>query len=322
MSKEKELILEAKHVTKKFPLANGKELIANDDISLKFYKGQTLGIVGESGCGKSTFMRMMVQLEKPTSGKIFFKEKDITKMKGEELRANRRNVQMVFQNPATSFNPKMKVRDIICEPLMNFGLIKKKEKDAIARKYLEMVELPGDFVDRYPHNMSGGQQQRVGIARAIALEPEIIFCDESTSALDVSVQKTILELLVKLQKEKQIALGFICHDLAMISSIAHQVAVMYMGNIVEILPGEKVTEEAMHPYTKALLQSVFDIHMDFSKPIEPLEGEVNGATGEQKGCPFQNRCAYCMKKCREEKPELKTVGEKHELACHLKNTNL
>ena len=242
MSKEERPILEAKHVTKKFPLANGKELIANDDISLKFYKGQTLGIVGESGCGKSTFMRMMVQLEKPTSGKIFFKEKDITKMKGEELRANRRNVQMVFQNPATSFNPKMKVRDIICEPLMNFGLIKKKEKDAIARKYLEMVELPGDFVDRYPHNMSGGQQQRVGIARAIALEPEIIFCDESTSALDVSVQKTILELLVKLQKEKQIALGFICHDLAMISSIAHQVAVMYMGNIVEILPGEEVAE--------------------------------------------------------------------------------
>ena len=138
-------------------------------------KGQTLGIVGESGCGKSTFMRMMVQLEQPTSGEILFKGKDITKMKGEELRKNRRNVQMVFQNPSTSFNPKMKVGDIICEPLMNFGLIKKKEKDAVARKYLEMVELPGDFVDRYPHNMSGGQRQRVGIARAIALEPEIIF---------------------------------------------------------------------------------------------------------------------------------------------------
>ena len=205
MSKEKELILEAKHVTKKFPLTKGKELIANDDVSLKFYKGQTLGIVGESGCGKSTFMRMMVQLEQPTSGEILFKGKDITKMKGEELRKNRRNVQMVFQNPSTSFNPKMKVGDIICEPLMNFGLIKKKEKDAVARKYLEMVELPGDFADRYPHNMSGGQRQRVGIARAIALEPEIIFCDESTSALDVSIQKAILELLVKLQKEKNIS---------------------------------------------------------------------------------------------------------------------
>lgn len=315
MSKEKELILEAKHVTKKFPLTKGKELIANDDVSLKFYKGQTLGIVGESGCGKSTFMRMMVQLEQPTSGEILFKGKDITKMKGEELRKNRRNVQMVFQNPSTSFNPKMKVGDIICEPLMNFGLIKKKEKDAVARKYLEMVELPGDFADRYPHNMSGGQRQRVGIARAIALEPEIIFCDESTSALDVSIQKAILELLVKLQKEKNIAIGFICHDLAMISSIAHQVAVMYMGNIVEILPGEEVTRGALHPYTKALLQSVFDLHMDFNKPITPLEGEASMPTGELQGCPFQNRCAFCMEKCQKEKPELKTVGENHQIAC-------
>lgn len=318
MSKEESLILEAKHVTKKFPLTKDKELIANNDVSLKFYKGQTLGIVGESGCGKSTFMRMMVQLEKTTSGEILFKGKNIAQMSGEELRKNRRNVQMVFQNPSTSFNPKMKVRDIICEPLMNFGLIKKKEKDAVARKYLEMVELPGDFADRYPHNMSGGQRQRVGIARAIALEPEIIFCDESTSALDVSVQKTILQLLVRLQKEKGIAIGFICHDLAMISSIAHQIAVMYMGNIVEILPGEDVAK-AKHPYTKALLQSVFDLHMDFEKPIEALEGEASGATGDLKGCPFQNRCAYCMKKCQEEKPALKTISESHEVACHLIN---
>lgn len=318
MSKEEGLILEAKHVTKKFPLTKDKELIANNDVSLKFYKGQTLGIVGESGCGKSTFMRMMVQLERPTSGEILFKGKNIAKMSGEELRKNRRNVQMVFQNPSTSFNPKMKVRDIICEPLMNFGLIKKKEKDAVARKYLEMVELPGDFADRYPHNMSGGQRQRVGIARAIALEPEIIFCDESTSALDVSVQKTILQLLVRLQKEKGIAIGFICHDLAMISSIAHQIAVMYMGNIVEILPGEAVAQ-AKHPYTKALLQSVFDLHMDFEKPIEALEGEASGATGDLRGCPFQNRCSYCIKKCQEEKPVLKTIGEDHEVACHLIN---
>ena len=315
MSKEEKLILEAKHVTKKFPLTNGEELIANNDISLKFYKGQTLGIVGESGCGKSTFMRMMVRLEEPTSGEILFKGKDIAKMKGEELRRIRRNVQMVFQNPSTSFNPKMKVRDIICEPLLNFGLIKKKEKDTVARKYLEMVELPADFADRYPHNMSGGQRQRVGIARAISLEPEIIFCDESTSALDVSVQKTILELLVKLQKEKKIAIGFICHDLAMISSIAHKIAVMYMGNIVEIIPGEEVSENALHPYTKALLQSVFDLHMDFTKPIVPLEGEASVATEELKGCLFKNRCPYRLKRCEEEKPELKNVDENHQVAC-------
>ena len=202
---------------------------------------------------------------------------------------------------------------IDCENLKK--LIKKKEKDAVARKYLEMVELPGDFADRYPHNMSGGQRQRVGIARAIALEPEIIFCDESTSALDVSIQKAILELLVKLQKEKNIAIGFICHDLAMISSIAHQIAVMYMGNIVEILPGEEVARGALHPYTKALLQSVFDLHMDFNKPITPLEGEASMPTGELQGCPFQNRCAFCMEKCQKEKPELKTLDENHQIAC-------
>lgn len=316
MSKEETLILEARHVTKKFSLTQKEAFIANNDISLKFYKGKTLGIVGESGCGKTTFMKMMVQLEKPTSGEIFFKGKDITKMKGEELRKNRRNIQMVFQNPVSSFNPRMKVRDIICEPLINFGLIKKGEKDSIAKKYLKMVELPTEFVEHYPHNMSGGQCQRVGIARAIALEPEIIFCDESTSALDVSVQKTILELLVKLQKEKQIAIGFICHDLAMISSIAHQIAVMYMGNIVEILPGNEVQEKALHPYTKALLQSVFDLYMDFSKPIMPIEGEESRTSFKLTGCPFQNRCTHCMEICKKEKPKLKTIEKNHEVACH------
>ena len=317
MSKEERPILEAKHVTKKFPLANGKELIANDDISLKFYKGQTLGIVGESGCGKSTFMRMMVQLEKPTSGKIFFKEKDITKMKGEELRANRRNVQMVFQNPATSFNPKMKVRDIICEPLMNFGLIKKKEKDAIARKYLEMVELPGDFADRYPHNMSGGQRQRVAIARALALEPEIVVLDEATSALDVSVQKTVIELITKLQREKNITFGFICHDIALVQLVAHQVAVMYLGNLVEVLPGKDLDMKAMHPYTRALMGAVFDINMDFSKPIESIESEAPSPLDLPQGCPFQGRCEHCMDICKKENPKLVEVEDGHSVACHL-----
>lgn len=317
MSKEENLILETKHVTKTFPVSGDKVLVANNDISLKFYKGQTLGIVGESGCGKSTFMRMMVQLERPTEGEILFKGKDIMSMKGEELRRHRRHVQMIFQNPATSFNPRMKVRDIICEPLMNFDLIKASEKDTVARKYLELVELPGDFADRYPHNMSGGQRQRVGIARATALEPEIIFCDESTSALDVSVQKTIIELLVKIQKEKNIAIGFICHDLALISQMAHQIAVMYLGNIVEVLPGEAVGPDAKHPYTNALLKSVFDLDMDFSKPIEPLEGEPASPMGDLQGCPFQNRCEHCMEKCQKERPTLKEIAPNHEVACHL-----
>ncbi len=317
MFEKENLILEANHVTRKFPASEGRVLLANDDINLKLYKGQTLGVVGESGCGKSTFMKMVVQLDKPTEGEILFRGKDITKMKGEEMRANRRHIQMVFQDPAASFNPKMKIRDIICEPLLNFGLIKKSEKDAVARKYLEMVELPGDFADRYPHNMSGGQRQRIGIARAIALEPEIIMCDEATSALDVSVQKTIIELLVKLQKEKNIAMGFICHDMALISQFAHQVAVMYLGNIVEVLPGESVTTNAKHPYTQALLAAVFDLNMDFNKKIESIESEAPSPLDVPPGCPFQNRCEYCTERCKTEKPKLRGIGPNHEVACHL-----
>ena len=300
MFKESDIVLNAKHIVKQFPASHGRTLTACNDINLNVYKGKTLGIVGESGCGKSTFVRMVISLDKPTSGEILYHGKNLADLSKKETWLNRQNMQMVFQDPLASFDPKMKIVDILTEPLINFGKLKKSEKEAKARELLEMVELPGDFVDRYPHNMSGGQRQRVGIARAIALEPEIIFCDESTSALDVSIQKAILELLVKLQKEKNIAIGFICHDLAMISSIAHQIAVMYMGNIVEILPGEEVARGALHPYTKALLQSVFDLHMDFNKPITPLEGEASMPTGELQGCPFQNRCASCMEKCQKE----------------------
>ena len=213
MFEHDEIILEAKHVTRRFPASDGRTLVANDDINLKFYKGKTLGLVGESGCGKSTFMRFLVSLDTPSEGEILYRGKDITKLKGEELRQNRQNIQMVFQDPTSSFNPKMKIRDIVCEPLLNFNRIRKNEKDAACRRLLEMVELPGDFADRYPHNMSGGQRQRVAIARALALEPEILILDEATSALDVSVQQTIIELIVKLQKEKNITIGFICHDI-------------------------------------------------------------------------------------------------------------
>ena len=317
MSDKKELILEAKHVTKKYPASGGRTLTACNDINLSFYKGQTLGVVGESGCGKSTFMRMVVSLEAPTEGEILYHGQDITKLKGEKLRLHRKNIQMVFQDPTAAFNPKMKIKDIICEPLLNFGLIKKSEKDATARKYLEMVELPGDFADRYPHNMSGGQRQRVGIARALALKPEIIVCDEATSALDVSVQKTIIELLVKLQKENDIAMGFICHDMALVQAFAHQVAVMYLGNIVEVMPGEKVGTDSKHPYTQALIDSVFDLQMDFSKPIESIDSEAPSPLDVPSGCPFQNRCEHCMEICKTERPVLKEIEPEHQVACHL-----
>ena len=317
MFDEKDVILEAKHITRKFPASGGRTLTACSDVSLKLYKGKTLGLVGESACGKSTLMRFLVSLDTPTEGEIFFHGKNITQLKGEELRQNRQYIQMVFQDPSASFNPKMKIRDIICEPLMNCKRIKASEKDAVARKFLEMVDLPGDFADRYPHNMSGGQRQRVAIARAIALEPEIIVMDEATCALDVSVQKTIIELVVGLQKQKNISIGFIAHDLGLIQSFAHQIAVMYLGTIVEVLPGEEISTHAMHPYTQALLGAVFDLNMDFSRKIESIESEAPSPLDVPPGCPFQNRCDRCMEICREKRPALIDVAKGHQVACHL-----
>ena len=201
--KESDIVLSAKHIVKQFPASHGRTLTACNDINLNVYKGKTLGIVGESGCGKSTFRKdLVISLDKPTSGEILYHGKNLANLSKKETWLNRQNMQMVFQDPTSSFNPKMKIRDIVCEPLMNFNRIRKSEKDAACRRLLEMVELPGDFADRYSHNMSGGQRQRVAIARALALEPEILILDEATSALDVSVQQTIIELIVKLQKKK------------------------------------------------------------------------------------------------------------------------
>jgi len=317
MFDEKNLLLEARHVTRRFPTPSGKALVACNDVNLKLYRGKTLGLVGESGCGKSTFMRFLVWLDRPTEGEILYKGRDITKLKGRELHEMRQHIQMVFQDPSTSFNPKMRIRDIVCEPLLNYGRIRPSQKDAKARELLEMVELPGDFAGRYPHNMSGGQRQRVAIARALALEPEIIVMDEATSALDVSVQETVIELITRLQKEKNITIGFICHNLGFIQSFSHQIAVMYLGNIVEVMPGEGMAEKCCHPYSKALLDAVFDVKMDFSKKIEPIKGEAPSPLDVPVGCPFQDRCPHCMAVCRETRPALKKLEPGHEVACHL-----
>lgn len=316
MYDEKDLLLEAKHVTRRFPASGGRSLTACNDVSLKFYRGKTLGLIGESGCGKSTFMRIVVRLDVPTQGEIIFRGKDLTKLKGEQLRQTRQYIQMVFQDPNASFNPKMRIRDILCEPLMNFGRIKASQKDQAARELLEAVDLPGDFADRFPHNMSGGQRQRIAIARAIALEPELIIMDEATCALDVSVQKTIIELVCRLQKEKNIAIGFIAHDLGLIQSFAHQIAVMYLGNIVEVMPGEDV-ENAKHPYTRTLIESIFDTKMDFNKKIQRVDSEIPSPLDIPPGCPFQTRCGYCMEVCRGKRPELRMISEGHQVACHL-----
>lgn len=310
------MILTAEHITKKFPASGKRVLTACDDINLTLCQGETLGIVGESGCGKSTFVKMIVNILKPTEGKILYRGQDITKLKGEKLRRLRPKIQMVFQDPSAAFHPKMKVMDIVTEPLMNFRLIKQSEKEEKAKELLRMVELPEDYIYRFPHSMSGGQRQRVGIARALALEPEIIVCDEATSALDVSVQDRIIELLVKLQKEKGISFIFICHDVALVQSLAHQIAVMYLGNVVEILPGKDVRTNARHPYTRALLGAIFSARMDFTKEIKSIESEAPSPLNVPAGCPFQNRCSECMEICKVKKPELTKIGEGHQAACH------
>lgn len=317
MSEIREPLLETRHVTKIYPLSGNRRLTANYDISLKCYRGKTLGIIGESGCGKSTLMRMLVSLERPTAGKIFYHGQDITNLKGELLRQHRQKIQMIFQDPASAFHPGMKVMDIVCEPLLNFRRIKRRAKEAAARRLLELVELPGDFSLRYPRDMSGGQRQRVGIARALALEPELVICDEATSALDVSVQKTIIELLVKLQREKKISYCFICHDIALVRSVSHEVAVMYLGNVVEVLPGEKLTSGSLHPYTRMLTESVIDLNIDSKRLAGNTQGELPDPLEVLTGCPFYTRCGQRREICRRERPALREVREGHQVACHL-----
>ena len=316
-----EIIMRVENLTKKFPVSGGKFLTACDDITFDVVKGETFGIVGESGCGKTTLLKAIMNMQKPTSGKIIFHGEDITQLTGEAKRQNYRHIQMVFQDPTAAFNPKMKIRDIVCEPLLNFNLIAKSEVDAKARSLLTQVDLPPDFTDRYPHNMSGGQRQRVAIARALALEPEVIACDEATSALDVSVQDTIIKLLVKLQREKGITYIFICHDLALVSMFSHRIAVMYLGNMMELLDGDKLSG-ARHPYTRALLKAVFSTEREKNQYIEILPGEIPSPLNMPAGCPFCNRCIFCKEDCSKQKPAFKEVEPNHFVACHYPVENL
>ena len=313
---ESDMILRTEHLVKEFPESHGHILTACDNISLDIYKGKTLGLVGESGCGKSTFVKMLMSMTSPTSGDILYHGESILKYNKKQKRESYQNMQMVFQDPMASFNPKMKTIDILTEPLRNYNRLKKKDKVKKAKELLKMVELPEELLYAYPHNMSGGQRQRIGIARALSLEPQILICDEATSALDVSVQKTIIELLVKMQKELQISILFICHDIALIQSFAHQIAVMYLGNIVELISGEKIADEAAHPYTKALLSSLFSVNMAQNEKIEELEGEVPSPLDISKGCSFASRCSKCREKCRKEKPALREIKQGHQVACH------
>lgn len=312
-----EVLLEGQGLTRRYRTDRGRVLTACRDVDITLSAGETLGIVGESGCGKSTLLRLLTRLEKPDEGKLLFRGKDVTGLKGEALRRDRRHIQMVFQDPAAAFFPRMKAGEAIIEPLLNFNKLTRQQRLKRQEELLELVQLPKEYADRYPHSMSGGQRQRLGIARALALDPEILICDEATAALDVSVQKRIIDLLMEIQRRRRLGIIFVSHDLALVQSIAHRVMVMYLGGAVECLPGEQVWERACHPYSRALIHSVFTVDMDFTKPITLLDGDIPSPLDMPPGCAFHVRCPQRMEQCRQEAPPFHQITPDHRVACHL-----
>lgn len=312
------------NLSKTFELRYHKTLRAVDAVSLSLHKGVCTAIVGESGCGKSTLARMAALLEPVTEGAIYYKGQQIGGIKeghpmsirGEALRAYRQHVQMIFQDPVNVFSPRMKIGTFLMEPWTHFEKKSKKEARALALYSLRRVHLGEEYFDKYPHQLSGGELQRIAIARAIALHPEVLICDEATSALDVSIQQEIMALLKEHQDETNYAILFISHDLALVENFSQQVVVMYLGRIVEIMNGAAFRMHARHPYTKALLSSVFSIDDDPNKEIYVLDGEAQSATGTITGCVFCNRCSQAKDICRREAPVLKPIRTGHQMACH------
>ena len=321
-----EPILSVRNLVKHFPLTQGvlfKKQIgavqAVSDVSFDLYPGETLGLVGESGCGKSTTAKLLLRLEKATSGQAFYKGRDIFTMKKKELRSMRRNIQIVFQDPYASLNPRMTVGDIISEAWeIHKGVIPKSQRRDKTRELLEVVGLDPGHTNRYPHQFSGGQRQRIGVARALALNPEIIILDEPVSALDVSVQAQVVNLLEKLQNEFGLSYIFIAHDLSVVRHISDRVAVMYLGKIAEIGTQEDVYERPSMPYTQALLSAVPvpDPRARDRKKRIMLQGDVPSPANPPSGCRFRTRCWKAQEICAEEVPALIDRGQGHPAACH------
>jgi oligopeptide transport system ATP-binding protein len=321
-----EPLLRVEGLVKHFPLTQGivfkktvGQVRAVDGVNFTLNSGETLGLVGESGCGKSTVSKLLMQLEKPTAGKIFYKGTDVTSLKGKELRRLRRNIQIIFQDPYSSLNPRMTVGDIVAEPWeIHSDIVPSGDRQKRARELLERVGLNPDFVNRYPHQFSGGQRQRIGIARALALQPEIIVCDEPVSALDVSVQAQVVNLLEELQAEFGLSYLFIAHDLSVVRHISDRVAVMYLGSIVEIGTEDDIYEKTAHPYTQALLSAVpiLDPEARKHKKRIMLTGDVPSPANPPSGCRFRTRCWKAQDICATDPPELVDRGQGHPAACH------
>ena len=316
-------ILKVEGLKTYFPVGGGlfgkKQVVkAVNDVSFEVMEHETFGLVGESGCGKSTLGRTLVKIYEPTEGKIEFMGKDITKLNGSEMQDFRRNVQMIFQDPYASLNPRMTVGEIIREPMEIHNIGTPKERDEKVASLLETVGLKPDHVRRYPHEFSGGQRQRISITRTLALDPKFIVCDEPISALDVSIQAQIINLLERIQRERGISYLFIAHDLGAVKHISNRIGAMYLGSLVEIGSSDDLYHHPLHPYTQALLASIPipDPKRMRERKKEEINGEIPSPLDIPSGCPFRTRCPYATERCVQEKPQLRQVGNS-KVACHL-----
>jgi oligopeptide transport system ATP-binding protein len=327
MSEPKDLLLQVRDVKKYFPIRKGivfqrqvGAVKAVDGLSFEIFCDETLGLVGESGCGKSTIGRCIVQLHRPTSGNVIYEEHDLGQMDAKSLRAIRQKIQMIFQDPYASLNPRMTVASIVGEPIENFKLLRSRaEINERTKEILEMVGLRADFVNRYPHEFSGGQRQRIGIARALASNPKFIVCDEPISALDVSIQSQVVNLLRKLQQKLGLTYLFISHDLSMVRYVSDRIAVMYLGKLAELADSNALFENTLHPYSKALLSGVPipDPNIERYRNQIVLEGDVPSPANPPLGCRFHTRCPEVMEICKHVEPEFRDLGDHHYCACHL-----
>ena len=323
MSEDKKVLLEVQKVKKEFVTSKsltGKPLKivhAVDSVDLTIYEGETIGVVGESGCGKSTLGRCILQLIRPTAGNVLYRGEDITKLNKEQMRQMRRKMQLIFQDPYASLNPRMTVLELIMAPLEAFGIGTMEERVQRVKEIMELVGMPENMMNRYPHEFSGGQRQRIVIARALVLNPEFVVCDEPVSALYVSVRAQVLNLIQELKKKKHLTYMFISHDLSVVKYISDRIAVMYLGRIVEIAEKNELYNNPQHPYTKALLSAIPIPDVDNKMKREILTGDVPSPLNPPSGCYFHTRCKYATERCKTECPALHDVGNGHMVACHL-----